>query len=270
MKKIFILVALLSTLKTNAQLDTNILFLCKYNYIKQTDSTDINAKFSDYMYLEIKQNQSQFFSYFRQKGLQKMYKNMTEKVDIQTASQNRATYYEKNESEVITSVFKTKMQKVSDMITSSPYCYEQKMPTIKWQVQKDTQTILKQLCQKAIADYKGRSYVAWFTSNIPYSLGPWEFNGLPGLILKISDTKSQFIFEATDLISKPKFEKSVFFMYDNCKEVPKMRVKELKRLKVVDYLEFTKQTMGITVNYSNGGTATKVIRPYNPIDLSND
>lgn len=54
-----------------------------------------------------------------------------------------------------------------------------------------TQTIQGYKCSKAETKFAGREYVAWFTTEIPVSDGPYKFCGLPGLIIKISDKKSQ-------------------------------------------------------------------------------
>ncbi|MGV9003002.1 GLPGLI family protein [Flavobacterium sp.] len=54
-----------------------------------------------------------------------------------------------------------------------------------WKIEKDTLTILNNKCQKATTKFRGREFVAYFTTDIPISDGPWKFNGLPGLILKI-------------------------------------------------------------------------------------
>jgi len=48
--------------------------------------------------------------------------------------------------------------------------------------------------QKAIIDYGGRHWVAWFSPDIPIINGPYKFTGLPGLIIRIGDTKDQFSF----------------------------------------------------------------------------
>ena len=50
-------------------------------------------------------------------------------------------------------------------------------------------------CHKATANWRGRDWTAWY-SDIPEDAGPWKFQGLPGLILKIEDSSGQHYFEA--------------------------------------------------------------------------
>lgn len=69
----------------------------------------------------------------------------------------------------------------------------------KWTMTAETQTILGHKCQKATCHWRGRDFVAWFTPDIPVRLGPWKFNGLPGLILKVYDTEKLYVYEAVNL-----------------------------------------------------------------------
>jgi len=46
---------------------------------------------------------------------------------------------------------------------------------------------------------RGRSYNAWFTSEIPLPYGPWKFNGLPGLILELTDDTNSLMAIATNI-----------------------------------------------------------------------
>ncbi len=72
-------------------------------------------------------------------------------------------------------------------------------PPQQWTLHVETQTILGHKCQKATCHWRGRDYVAWFASDIPVRRGPWRFNGLPGLILKIYDTGHYYTFEAVSI-----------------------------------------------------------------------
>ena len=62
---------------------------------------------------------------------------------------------------------------------------------IKWQLE-DEQKIIKGLkCGKAQGHFRGRDYIAWYALDIPSSAGPWKFNGLPGLIIKVEESKNE-------------------------------------------------------------------------------
>jgi len=87
---------------------------------------------------------------------------------------------------------------------------------IKWQLHKDTKTINNYKCRKATADFRGRSYIAWYTQDIPMSIGPWKFQGLPGFIIKIEDSKKEvgFYLEKIEIPSNIKLENEIFIDED--------------------------------------------------------
>ena len=80
--------------------------------------------------------------------------------------------------------------------------YTEALPDFKWQIQSETKKILSYTCQKALGEFRGRKYIAWFTSDIPLSDGPWKFSGLPGLILAVQDTEAYFVFTCIGVENK--------------------------------------------------------------------
>ncbi|MEY8782023.1 GLPGLI family protein [Allomuricauda sp. XS_ASV26] len=66
--------------------------------------------------------------------------------------------------------------------------------TVKWKLGNETKKIDKYLCKKATTRFRGRNYVAWYTEEIPISIGPWKFHGLPGIIINITDNTNQVSF----------------------------------------------------------------------------
>lgn len=74
------------------------------------------------------------------------------------------------------------------------YIVEEKIPSIQWEIKEEYKSINKFEVQKAIGEFRGRTYIAWFTNQIPVKYGPWKFSGLPGLILNITDDQNQVMF----------------------------------------------------------------------------
>lgn len=58
---------------------------------------------------------------------------------------------------------------------------------IDWKILEEQKKIGDYMCFKATTNFKKNNYTAWFTLELPFSYGPWKFNGLPGIILEISD-----------------------------------------------------------------------------------
>ena len=69
----------------------------------------------------------------------------------------------------------------------------------QWEISEEKQEILGYNCQKAVAQYYGREWTVWFTTEIPFSDGPWKLHGLPGLILQAEDAAREFIFTCIEL-----------------------------------------------------------------------
>lgn len=68
------------------------------------------------------------------------------------------------------------------------YKYSEPIPEFDWTITHETENIMGYECVKATADWRGRKWFAWF-SDIPVNGGPWKFQGLPGLILKVEDSE---------------------------------------------------------------------------------
>lgn len=85
---------------------------------------------------------------------------------------------------------------VTDVLGVSHVQYEEENVLQEWLITDSLRQILGYMCQKAECDFRGRHYVAWFTTEIPVGEGPWKFGGLPGLILEVYDSNKYFCFTA--------------------------------------------------------------------------
>lgn len=106
------------------------------------------------------------------------------------------------------------------------YHYTEPWPLMQWTLESEKQTICGYQCQRATCHWRGRDYEAWFTSAIPLKSGPWKFGGLPGLIMKIYDTKHLYTWEAVSVEngSFPIYQlEERFFKDSNRKKVLKMQ-----------------------------------------------
>lgn len=88
--------------------------------------------------------------------------------------------------------------------------YYQEDRPVKWEV---TDVVEKQngySAQKAVTEFGGRTWIAWFTKEIPFSDGPYKFSGLPGLIVKLEDDKGDYKFDLVKkMIIKNAFEERI-------------------------------------------------------------
>ena len=74
---------------------------------------------------------------------------------------------------------------------------------IKWKIQSnDKETILGYKAQKAVCEFGGRNWTAWFTNEIPIMDGPYKFSGLPGLIIQMYDSKRHWNIDFAQLLYK--------------------------------------------------------------------
>ncbi|MBD5356786.1 MAG: GLPGLI family protein [Bacteroides sp.] len=80
--------------------------------------------------------------------------------------------------------FNTRTITVWDSQMGDRYRYPVEMDDLQWELMDSTKMVLDYECQLATADYHGRKWYVWFTSEIPVQDGPWQLCGLPGLIME--------------------------------------------------------------------------------------
>lgn len=95
-------------------------------------------------------------------------------------------------------IYKNTVQKkviYYDRIGRNHYSYQEPTELLNWHLLPEKKILNGYNCQKAIVDFAGRHFVAWYATEIPISEGPYKFYGLPGLIVQIYDTKRFYTFE---------------------------------------------------------------------------
>jgi GLPGLI family protein len=137
------------------------------------------------------------------------------------------------------------VKKIKPLNNTTYFIYDTLAQLQGWKITNELDNILNYSCQKAIIDYKGRQYAAWFTTQLPFTGGPNNFRNLPGMILKVEDSNKDISYTAVH-IEMP-YKKEL---------IPDIRITG----KVISQLEFEKiiektnlETMKKMYNMMNNG-----------------
>lgn len=122
--------------------------------------------------------------------------NLENSIDYSNSKKNSIAYFVNTNN--------NKLYK-KDFVNNKNILVEENLPEIKWVINSsEKDTILGQMCNKAIGEFRGRVYTVWYAPNIPVRFGPWKIQGLPGLILKVKDNFNQINFNAVAIQYKNK------------------------------------------------------------------
>jgi GLPGLI family protein len=143
-----------------------------------------------------------------------------------------------------------KSQKVeSKSFAGKTFLVESDMKALPWKLSEETKEILGYQCTKAVleaSEERKSAIVAWFTDQIPVSVGPEMLGGLPGAALELSLNNGDNVITATGITFGPAEEAQI----KAPTEGKKMTEQAYKRM--VD--DFIKEQGG------SNGTVLKVIR----------
>jgi len=263
--KIFSLIIIFFTTITPSFAQEKAFLLCKYTQVSVSDTNKRKNPDNDVMGLEIGKMSSRFYSINfqdRMKEAEEWKKQNGNKLpDMKTMMKNAGKM---GKPENIYKNLTANNVVVVDRIGIDMYSTIEENPVFDWKISTDTMRILDQVCQKATCQFRGRSYEAWFAQEINVSEGPWKFNGLPGLILKISDSKKDYIYTA---ISIEKIDYDITPKSAEAQEIKKDKFSKL-------YKEFKSDPFGYmsarsTENIAPAGMKIpKLNIPYNPIELT--
>ncbi|KUJ53078.1 GLPGLI family protein [Chryseobacterium sp. JAH] len=191
MKKITSLFAILTIVATHQISAQSNQFLYEYKF--RLDSLSRDKSDIETMVLETSPTGSKFYSQVKavyDSTMQATFKNakMTQNNHFDFTSLKPA----KVDDEVL-KMYPGYQTKLRTRISSTPLLIENNRK-IDWKITSDKDKVLGYNVQKATASLNGRKWIAWFAPEIPVQDGPYNFYGLPGLILKIEDTKGDHSF----------------------------------------------------------------------------
>jgi len=233
-----------------------------YRKVMQMDSLDPHDLRDEKMMLWIGRNTSVFFSYyyhiFEEKNKRLSRAEFVAWINTKPNPRGGLVYrIHKNYPE----------GKITTMnnILFDLFLYQEKMPLFTWEIRADTGSILGYKVQKATTRFRGRSWVAWFAPGMPISDGPYKFHGLPGLILKMYDTRNHFLFEALSIESPAEPQMIVFIMQDYFRTTVEnfFRTRNASRIDASSRISHM-----VPDGQARNIMAENIRRRFNPIELS--
>lgn len=265
MKYILLLSSLIVAFTYSAfgqEIDKRILS-CQYRLTLVKDSTNPTKLSEDLMILELGKRCSKFYSYYTFLHDSLMAADIKAGVPAMEMIANPGKHGYARTSNILYCNYPDGNMTTVDKILTDRFCFNEPLDVPPWQIKTEYDTILGYRCQKAICTFKGRSYVAWFASGIPVNGGLWQFAGLPGLILKVVDTRNQYNFQCVGIkaTSQP-----IVFEEQTLTKVSKREYRKTVRRFYDDPVGFMESSFGATITPAIGGG--KKSMPYNPIDLT--
>lgn len=195
MKKIFLLTILccLSALYLYAQDSDKAQFEAFYrlNFLKDT-TTDVATE--DLMVLRMNKHKSIFYSYNSYTLDSLLCSDQGQAIRMDIIANGAGKYGKRVVSYNVLKDFKAGQIDHTDNVGGEHYRYQEPLPQFDWNITDEQKKIGDYACQKAVCHFRGRTYEAWFTEEIPLNEGPWKFHGLPGLILEVRDTQNHYSF----------------------------------------------------------------------------
>lgn len=156
---------------------------------------------------------------------------------------------------------------VTTEINYVSYDYEE-ANSISWKIKNEFKTVLGYKSQKAETIKYGRTWIAWFATDIPFQYGPYKFNGLPGLITELYDTKDDYHYSLYTF-RKRKYTCKSANIAVNSKKTTKEKVIDVFKNRVANRMRIHEQYLedknDIEMIRRNSEEAEK---SFNPIELS--
>ncbi|MEM9717702.1 MAG: GLPGLI family protein [Bacteroidota bacterium] len=118
----------------------------------------------------------------------------------------------------------------------------------KWKITSEQKQMDQFLCQKAVYTDSTQTIIAWFTPQIPVSLGPGNLGGLPGMILDADINAGETVYQVTEIVLDELTEDAISIPSKG-KKVSREEFEEIVEAKTKELEES-----------QGGGTVIKVIR----------
>lgn len=149
--------------------------------------------------------------------------------------------------------------------STTKYQYEEDCPKLSWTLLEGDTIISGYQCFKASTSLFGRDYIAWYCPEISMPYGPYKFNGLPGLVLRVTDTQGHHDFVLNGIKSVSGYNPIYFWTRKDIVKTKRETVRKIYKNYCDDPTEAIAGGGAAIIDDDVRATVQK--RPYNPIEL---
>ncbi|RZL46725.1 MAG: GLPGLI family protein [Pedobacter sp.] len=199
-----------------AQSPDKALTRVSYSFSHIQDTTQKDRPYTENMLLLVGKNASVYTSYEKINQNIRLKQRLEEQMKNQAGNSTMSINLDNRGSKPTSSIDYFYFAKEHKFFTKervfNNYIVEEPETKINWKITKDTASFSGVSCKKATTFFKGRNWIAWYATELPFESGPWKLNGLPGLIIQAYDeTKTvQFLFAGMEnVVPKTDTEKVV-------------------------------------------------------------
>ncbi len=237
-------------------------FIAAYSLTYKRDSLNLDNVRNQEMWLFLGKNISCFVSKSHYIDIQAMSKHKS-RAEIELWHDNYGPYNPRSLYHIYKNYSKAKITFIKPTLNGT-FKYEENLDDFNWKLTQDTSTIGGYFTQKACCDFGGRKWTAWFSPEIPFKDGPYKFNGLPGLIVKIYDSREHYVFE---LIGIEIAEPDLMITINDYPYIKTTKQKYFRTMEVMrnSMANIVKQKGGD--DYSQQRAAKNTVSRNNPIEL---
>lgn len=199
---------------------------CQYGYTYVVDTLSGKTA-KDWLVLQIGKNMSKCYSYYSMQ-VDSIFaspdRDAILRQQINAAIGSKTEWPHKRMKAYVYKNYPQGKMTVTDGLLMQDYIYEDTLYAQNWVIQDSSKLILGHECQKAVCQYRGHWWTAWFAMDIPITDGPWKLCGLPGLIMEATSEDNSHAFKLLGLekvskepivfsktyVGNNKFEKTTF------------------------------------------------------------
>lgn len=136
---------------------------------------------------------------------------------------------------------------VQEELYPNRYQTDEVLKSPEWNLKGHQDSVFGYFCNTAETDFRGKTWQAHYTEDVPASIGPWKLGGLPGLITKVQDEEGIHTFTLCGLLKEEQplifTEYVTWIVPENGMSFVKQRV-DYQKMAAEKFLKYKKKTLG--------------------------